>query len=109
MIAEDYMITTDGLFDGTTRTVRLDSQRRHPLSGSATECGGLEDFPCVRKIGSASHLVRSLRGKACDKLPDQAASVVAFYGYLSKRDLHFFDKLLPLLLRKTNDQTDETR
>ena len=30
-------------------------------------------------------------------------------GSLSKRDLHFFKELLPLRLRKTNDQPGEAR
>ena len=98
MIAEDYMIT-DGLFDGTTHTARLDSQRRHPLSGFATECDGLGDSPFARTIGNASHLSPELHGRAGDKSQAQASSVVVLCGYVSKRHLRLFKKLPSLGLR----------
>jgi hypothetical protein len=41
--------------------------------------------------------------------PELAISVASLPGFLSKRYLHFFKKLLPLGLRKTNDQPGEGR
>ena len=77
--------------------------------GSAIECDGLEDPPFARTIGNASHLAPELPGRAGDKLQAQASSVAALHGSLSKRHLDFFKELLPLRLRKTNDQPGEAR
>jgi hypothetical protein len=107
MIAEAYMIT-DGLFDDTTRTARLNSQRRHPLSGFATECDGLGDSPFVRTIGNASHLAPRLHGRVVDKSQAQASIAVALCGSVSKRPLRLFKKSFALRLRQTNDQTGKT-
>ena len=96
----------NGLFDGITRRGQSDSRPYHHPAGFATECGGLEDLPFARMIGIASRLAPELHGKARDKLQDQAASGAVWLGSLSNRDLHFFKKLLPLRLRKTNDQPD---
>ncbi len=77
--------------------------------GSAAECDGLEDPRCARTIGNASHLAPGLRGRAGDKLQGQASSVAAWRGSQSKRHLDVFKELLPLRLRKTNDQPSEGR
>jgi hypothetical protein len=107
-ISDDLRIT-DELFDGTTRRVRSDSRQRHRPVGSAIECDGLEDLPYARTIGNASHLAPGLPGKAGDKFQGQAASGAAWRVSLSKPHLHFFKELLPLRLRKTNDQSSEAR
>jgi hypothetical protein len=60
-------------------------------------------------IGNAIHLAPELQTKARDKLQDQVSSGAAWHGSLSKRHLHFFEELLPLRLRKTNDQPLEAR
>jgi hypothetical protein len=73
------------------------------------ECDGLEDLPFARTIDIANRLAPKLPGKARDKLQDQAPSVFVSRGSLSNRHLHFFKKLLPLRLRKTNDQPGEAR
>ena len=94
----------DELFDDNSHKEPSSSLPRHPLNGSAAEYDGLEDSPCARIVGNASHLAPELPGKARDTLPDQAVSVAAWCGSLSKRHLDFFKQLLPLRLRKTNDQ-----
>jgi hypothetical protein len=99
----------DGHFDGTMRRGRSDSRPRHRPVGSAAECDGLEDPPSARTIGTAIHLAPGLRGRVGDTRPDQAASAAALQGSVSKRHLHFFQQLLPLRLRKTNDQPGEAR
>jgi len=104
----DFRIA-DVLFDGTMRRGRSDSRLRHRPVGSATEYDGLEDSPYARTVGNASRLAPELRGIAGDKLPDQASTVASLCGSLSKRDLYFFKELLPLRLRKTNDQPNEAR
>jgi hypothetical protein len=60
-------------------------------------------------IDNAIHLAPELHGKAGDKLRDQVSSVAVSRGSQSKRHLHVFKKLLPLWLRKTNDQPSEAR
>jgi hypothetical protein len=107
-MADDLRIA-DGLFDDTMRRGRLDSRPRHRPVGSVAECDGLEDPPCARTIGIAIHLAPELHGRAGDKLQGQVLSGVALLRFLSKRDLHFFKELLPLRLRKTNDQPGEAR
>jgi hypothetical protein len=99
----------DGLPDGTTRRERSDSLQRHRPTGSGAGCDGLEDSPCVRTTDNASHLVPELRDRAGDKPQDQASSVDVWYESQSKRHLHFFKELLPLRLRKANDQSNEAR
>jgi hypothetical protein len=69
---------------------------RHRPDGFEAECDGLEDSPYARTIGIASHRAPGLHDKAGDKLQGQAASGAALLGYPSKRDLHFFEELLPL-------------
>ncbi len=107
-IAYDFRMA-DELFDGTTRRGRSDSRQRHRPAAFAAECDGLEDLPFARNIDIASRLARELRGIAGDKLPDQASSVAVSIGFQSKRHLYFFKELLPLRLRKTNDQPGEAR
>jgi hypothetical protein len=107
-VADDLRIA-DGLFDGTTHKGLSDSQPCHRPVGSVAECDELEDFPLARTIGIASRLVPKLHGKARDKLQDQASTVAVSRGSLSNRHLHFFKKLLPLRLRKTNHKPRETR
>jgi len=99
----------DGPFDGTVRIGQSDSRQRQRLVGFADECDGPGDPPFARTIGIASRLAPGLRGRAGDKLPDQASSGVGSLGSRSKRDLHFFKELLPLRFRKTNDQPSEAR
>ena len=99
----------DGLLDGMMRRGRSDSLLRHRPVGFAAEYDGLEDFPWTHTIDNAIHLAAGLRGRARDKLQGQAATVAARLGSLSKYHLYFFKKLLPLQLRKTNDQPGETR
>jgi hypothetical protein len=105
----DGTMRADGHFDGTMRRELSDSRPRHHPVGSAAECGGLEDFPSARNFGNAIRLGPGPRGKAGDKLQDQAASGAAWHGSQSKCHLHFFKELFPLRLRKTNDQPGETR
>jgi hypothetical protein len=97
----------DGLLDGTTRRGQLGSRQHHRLVGSAAERDGLEDLPFARTIGNASHLAPGLRGRAGDKLRDQASSVAVWHGSLSKRHLDILKKLPNLRLWKTNDQPGE--
>jgi hypothetical protein len=92
----------DGLFDGMMRSGRSDSELCHRPVGSATECHGLEDSPCVRTIDIASHRAPELHCRVGNKLQSQVSSGVALLGSLSKRDLHFFKQLLPLRLRDLN-------
>jgi hypothetical protein len=99
----------DESLDGNWRKELRDFLLCHPLSGSAIECGGLEDSPCARTIDIASHLAPELLGRAGDKLQDQAASGAALRESQSKRHLHFFKELPPLRLRKSNDQPGEAR
>jgi len=82
---------------------------RHRPIGSATECDGLEDFPFARKIGNASRLAPIPRGKAPDRIQDQASNGAAWRGSESKRHLHFFKELFPLSVRKTKDEPSEGR
>ena len=91
------------------RRGRLDSPLRHCPVGFAAECDGLEDLPCARTIDNANRLAPELHGRAGDKPQGQALGGVASLGSPSKRDLHFFKELLPLRLRKTNDQPGEAR
>ena len=88
---------------------RSDSLLHRSLNGSSIEYGELEDFPFSRTIGTAAHLAPEPPGRAGDKLGAEASSGVALLGFLSKRDLHFFEQLFPLRFRKTNDQTSEAR
>ena len=74
-VADDLRIA-DELFDGMTRRGRAGSRQRHRPVCFAAECDGPEDFPFVRTIGNASHLVSALLGTAGDKHPDQASNVV---------------------------------
>jgi len=97
------------LLGGNSHKEPLDSLLCHHPSGSATECDGLEDSPFARTIGNAIHLASRLHGKARDKLQDQAAIVAVSNGSPSKRHLHVFKELLPLRLRKTDDQPGEGR
>jgi hypothetical protein len=80
----------DELFDGTSRTGRSDSWQRHRPVGCVAECDGFEDRPSSRTIDTASYLAPELHGKACDMLPEQAASVAALLESHSKCHLHFF-------------------
>jgi hypothetical protein len=107
-MATEFRIA-DGLLDGNSHKEPLDSLPRHPPSDSATECDGLEDPPFARTIGNASHLAPGLHGRAGDRLQGQAASGVVLHGFQSKCHMHFFKELLPLRLRKTNDQPGEAR
>jgi hypothetical protein len=86
-----------------------DSLPCHPPNGSATEYDGPDDFQSARKIDNASNLAPELPDRAGGTLQVQASSVVSLLGFPSKRHLQFFDKLLPLGLRKTNDQPDQGR
>lgn len=91
---------TDGLFDGTARRGRSDFPRHHHPDDSAAECGGLEDLPLLRRIGSASHPAPVPYGRARDKARAQASGVVAWVesplrGYPNVRE-----KLLSLQHRK---------
>jgi hypothetical protein len=97
------------LLGDTSHIESPNSLPHHHPGDCAAECDELEDLPSAHTIGNASHLASELPGRAGDKLQDQAASGVALHGSLSKRDLHFFKELLPLRLRKTNDQPSETR
>jgi hypothetical protein len=98
-----------GLLDGMTNKGRSDSRQRHHPVGFEAECDALEDSPFARTIGNASRLALGLPGRVGDMLQVQAASGAALHGSESKRDLHFFKELLPLRLRKTNDQPSEAR
>jgi len=102
-------VLADEFFDDTTHRGLSDSRPRHRLVGSAAECGGLEDLPSGRTIGTASRLAPELLGRAGDKLQIQASGEAAWRGSQSKRHLHFFKELLPLRLRKANDQPREAR
>jgi hypothetical protein len=84
------------LFDGRMRKGQLNSRPRHLLVGFAAECDGLQDFPCVRTIGSASRLELGLHRRAADKLQRQASSVVVWHVSESNRPLNIFKKLLSL-------------
>ena len=99
----------DELFDDNSHKEPPSSLPRHRPVGSAAECDGLEDSPCARTIDIAIRLAPGPRGRAGDKLQDQAVDVAASRGSLSKRDPHFFKELLPLRLRKTYDQPREAR
>jgi hypothetical protein len=99
----------DGSFDGTVRKGQSDSRQRHRPVGYADECDGLEDPPCARTIGSASHLAPGLPRRVGDRLQNQASGVAVLHGSQSKRDLHVFKELLPLLLWKTNGQPSQAR
>ncbi len=46
----------------------------------------------------AIHLAPGLHGRGGDKLPEHASIGGAWRGSLSKRDLHFFKELHPLLI-----------
>ena len=105
----DGLRITDELFDGTTHRERSDCRQRHRPVALAGECDGLEDPPCARTIGNASHLAPGLRGRAGDKRQDQVSSVAALLGSLSKCHLHVFKELLSLWLRKTDDQPGQAR
>ena len=72
-MADDLRIA-DGPFDGNWHKERLDSLPCHPLSGSATECRGLEDLPFARTIGNASHHGAGLRDRGGDKPQGQASA-----------------------------------
>jgi hypothetical protein len=98
-----------GRHGGNSHKEPLDSLLRHPLSDSATECDGLEDHPTARNFGIAIHPAPGLHGRADEKLQVQASSGVVSRGSHSKRHPHFFKELLPLRLRKANDQPGETR
>ena len=104
----DFRIANE-LLDGMRRRGRSDFRQRHHPVGSAAECDGFEDFPYTHTIGNASRLAPGLHGRAGDKLQGQAASGAAWPGCQSKCDLDFFKELLPLRLRKTNDQPSEAR
>ena len=69
----------------------------------------LKIFHPPTPIDNASRLAPGLHGTAGDKLQDQASSGAAWLGSRSKRHLNFFKELLPLRLRKTNDQPSEAR
>jgi hypothetical protein len=97
------------LFGGNWRKEQSDCPVRHPLGGSATERGGLEDPPSVRTVGSANCRAPKLHGKPRDKLLDQASSVAAWCAFESKRNLNGLKKLFYLGLWKTNDQSSEAR
>jgi hypothetical protein len=97
----------NGLFDGRRCKGLSNWIRCHHPAGFAAVCDGLEDSPCARTIGIAIRRAPRLHDRAGDKLQDQASTVGAWHGSPSKRDLHFFKELLPLLLRNTNDQPDE--
>ena len=105
----DDLRITDEPFDDTVRRGQLDSRQRHRRVGSAIERDGLEDLPSARTLDNAIHLAPGLHCRVGDRLQDLASGVVTWLGSLSKRDLHFFKKLLPLRLRKTNDQPSEAR
>ena len=77
--------------------------RYHRPAVRAAECDGLEGLPCARTIGNASHLAPGLYGRVGYKLQGQVSSGVPWHGSQSKHHLHFFNELLPLRLRKTND------
>ena len=109
MSSVQHIALIDEPLDGNRSRELSDSQLCHPLDGSATECDGLEDFPCAHTIDNANRLVLELLDIAGDKLRVQASSVVALLGSLSSRDLHFFKELLSLRLRQTNDQAREAR
>jgi hypothetical protein len=83
--------------------------RCHRPAGSATERDELEDLPCSRTVGTAIHFAPGFRGKADNKLQIQALSGAASLGSQSKRHPYFFKKLLPLRLRKPNDQPSKAR
>jgi hypothetical protein len=73
-------LRVDALFDDNSHKEPPSFLPHHRLSGSATECDGLEDPPCARTIDIASHLAPGLPGKADDKFQDQAASGAVWYG-----------------------------
>ena len=95
--------------------VALDAKSYEILSRVITQTAprlnvmDLKISPFARTIGNASRLARGLPGRAGDKLQGQVSSVAALRGSLSKRHLYFFKELLPLRLRKTNDQPSEAR
>ena len=91
------------------RRGRSDSRPCHFHVCSAIEYDGLGDSQSARTIGNANRLARGFPGRAGDKPLGQAANGVVWRGSLSKRHLHFFKELLPLRLRKTNDQPNEAR
>ncbi|ERR1019366_9319306 len=107
-IADDLRFD-DGLFDGTVRRGRSDSRLYHRPVGLAIECDELEDPPFAHNIDNAIHLAPGLPSRARDKPRGQASIVVVLRGFSSKRDLDIFEELLPLGLRKTNDQPGEAR
>jgi len=102
-------VFADELLDGNSHKEPLDSLPRRSLSGSATECDGLEDSPCAHTIDNASRLAPGLPGRACDKLPDQVAGGVASLGSPSQHRLHVFEKLPDLRLWKTEDNPSQRR
>jgi hypothetical protein len=83
-------VLVDELLDGNSHKEPLDSLLGHLLSGSATECDGLEDSLCAHTIDNASGLTPGLHGEACDKPPAQASSGAVWCGCPSKRHLQFF-------------------
>jgi hypothetical protein len=99
----------NGLFGGRRYKGLSNWIRCHRPVGFVAECDGLEDPPCARTIDNAIHHAPGLPCRAGDTLQDQASIVAAWRRFPSKRDLHFFKKLLPLRLRKTNDQPSEAR
>jgi hypothetical protein len=72
----------------------LDSLPCHSLSGSAIEYNELEGPPSAHIIGISSHLASGLHDRDGGALPDQASTVSAWRGSLSKRDPHFFKESL---------------
>jgi len=99
----------DEPLDGRLRTGLSDSPACHSLGGFSSECGAREDLPFAHKIDNATHLAPKLADRVYDKASAQALRVVSLLEFLSKCDLHFFNKLFPLRLRKCNDKPCETR
>ena len=102
-------LSVDALFGDSQYKELSNWIRYHRPADCAAECDGLEDSQCPRTIDNASHLAPGLPGKADDKLPDQVSTVGAWRGSPSKCHLDFFKELLPLWLRKTNNQPGEAR
>jgi hypothetical protein len=92
-----------------TRRGRLDFRQYHRQVDFVVERDELEDLPFARTIGNASHLAPGPRGRADDKLPDQASSGAFWHGSLSKRHLDILKELPYLRLWETNDQPSEAR
>ena len=91
--AKSYEILSRVIAQSAPRLNVMDLKIFHPPARLATPAISLQNFTAELAI---SFRIKPQAWPLCD-------------GSLSKRHLHFFKELLPLRLRKTNDQPGEAR